>query len=397
MDTLRVADWYSTPAPQSSPVGDKSLNPIAIQEDIRTSPTLSQPPPSDAFGPVISNTQSMDRREAVAPIRRSPANTMTPRQVDLLTKPTPPVPAKDLLPRPALVDLHPRRNNSDSSTTERSNGKPQKEHRMRKRETRHPKDSGSSRATEAPNISKGKSMAKKQKYGEARRKAKEVARNQPKRDPALDLVAGFTIPDGDHYCSVEELHDGMVGHLMGIVSEVGPGKTTKNGDFCKSFVVVDPSKYPQGLKIMVFTSRKDLDYLPSTKVGQGLLLRSIFMQTWQGNPQGVGRRDNFRWCGFDPATGTYFHSMPEKVPSEATLAQPATPSKLFFKPSVAELDYFVKISDWWRAIKEVEEKDREANRLAMEPLKAFISPRMRDAAISQLKAGQFSDCVVERK
>jgi len=113
------------------------------------------------------------------------------------------------------------------------------------------------------------------------------------------------------------------------------------------------------------------------------------VQNWQDKPQGVCRNRLYKWCGFDPVKGKHFYSTTDKRTSDSA-GSPEKPD-IFFKVGSAELDYFVKISDWWRAKKELEQKARgvgEATNLSR-------SFRIRDATVAELKEGVFSDCTVE--
>ena len=61
------------------------------------------------------------------------------------------------------------------------------------------------------------------------------------------------------------------------------------------------------------------------------------------------------WCGYDSAKGKHFYTLKEGFPSSLGLSVMHLNYATFFKVTADELEYFVKISDWWRALNEARE------------------------------------------
>lgn len=71
----------------------------------------------------------------------------------------------------------------------------------------------------------------------------------------------------------------------------------------------------------------------------------------------------------------------------------------FFKVTAAELGYFVKISDWWRALKELESREHSVINDNQGAGNIHVVTQRRShrrmATISEIEVGVFVDCVVE--
>ena len=69
---------------------------------------------------------------------------------------------------------------------------------------------------------------------------------------------------------------------------------------------------------------------------------------------------------------------------------------VFFSVTAAELEYFVKISDWWRALNEAKKCNASDDKHGNGIVHIIPEKRLRKLAIiSEFEAGVFVDCVVE--
>ncbi|KAF8495300.1 hypothetical protein JB92DRAFT_1118906 [Gautieria morchelliformis] len=221
----------------------------------------------------------------------------------------------------------------------------------------------------------------------------------PPRDPALDLVAGFHSKKGGQYTPIAQATHGMACSLVGIVADVGETKPTPTGERSKRFNLVDPSSSSgSGISVTIFIAAPDEELLPSARLGQVLLLRNVKVKDFAGKPQGTCYKDSFQWCGYDPAQGKHFYT------STRSSSSPLGPSSVrgsnhdpFFKVSAAELEYFVKISDWWRALNEAQQRNVVDDSQGAGNIHLILQPRRsrQVATISEFEVGVFVDCVIE--
>lgn len=77
-----------------------------------------------------------------------------------------------------------------------------------------------------------------------------------------------------------------------------------------------------------------------------------------------------------------------------------TPVPFFFTVTAAELEYFVKISDWWRAFNHDEARkkiviDDNQENTNIQIVSGSHRKRPKLATISEVEVGIFSDCVVQ--
>jgi hypothetical protein len=120
-----------------------------------------------------------------------------------------------------------------------------------------------------------------------------------------------------------------------------------------------------------------------------------------GKLQGTCYKDSFQWCGYDPTEGKHFYSITGSSPSTSRmLSSSQSGHDAFFKPAAAELEYFVKLADWWRALKEAKEKERSIGDSSIGNITTHIvAPRRTDRrklqTIAEMEHGTFVDCVVE--
>ena len=87
--------------------------------------------------------------------------------------------------------------------------------------------------------------------------------------------------------------------------------------------------------------------LPSPRLNHCMLVRNVRTSDWLGNVNGVVYPDKLKWVAYNPETGkTYF---PEEAASHPRF-------DTFYNVRASEVRYFVQLGEWWRALKEEEEK-----------------------------------------
>ncbi|KAF8590032.1 hypothetical protein K439DRAFT_1628241 [Ramaria rubella] len=283
-----------------------------------------------------------------------------------------------------------------------------KEKRVKKRDTRHTRDSSNPTPVNAKDLSVSDSQipsGKKARKRQASKLRAEVERVNnrsmtplpPPRDPALDLDAGFYSEHGGLYTPLAGVAPGKAYSLVGVVTDVGPIKVTRTGERSKSFLLVDPSQCKEGLTVVVFVSPSDEELLPSAKPGQILLLKQVKIKEHLGRLQGTCYKDSFRWCGYDPTQGKHFYTISE---SSRRSSISEWNHDAFFKVAPAELEYFVKISDWWRSLQEsrcdpLEVHSDSGGNVTTQIVPRTLGRRHRLVTISELKVGEFVDCVIQ--
>lgn len=91
-----------------------------------------------------------------------------------------------------------------------------------------------------------------------------------------------------------------------------------------------------------------------------------------------------KWVAFDPSTGRFYHAELGGISkSDADLGPNFDP---FYMPVDAEIDYFVKLGQWWRAYTE----DDQRPVVVCQP----STPR-EHKLIGEMDSNQFFDATVE--
>ncbi len=104
-----------------------------------------------------------------------------------------------------------------------------------------------------------------------------------------------------------------------------------------------------------------------------------------GHLNGIVYCDRLKWVAFDPSTGRFYHKELGGVSkADAGLGPIFDP---FYKPRDAEIDYFVKLGQWWRAYTENE----QGPIVVCQPSK----PRREHSLIGDMEANVFFDATVE--
>ncbi|KAG8925840.1 hypothetical protein FRC02_009374 [Tulasnella sp. 418] len=173
--------------------------------------------------------------------------------------------------------------------------------------------------------------------------AKKKEREQAAKKRAYEFIPGFECPANGKYLTLNELKPGKKASFVGIVVEQSTKSKTSSGDTKITISLVDPTLISEDrvLKVNCFGKKGREGVLPDVKAFQPLLLRSIHIKEYRGSINGVGYSGETPWVAFDPNTGQATHN---NVKTTVRSDQ-----GLFVKPTAAELEYFVKINEWYRS------------------------------------------------
>ncbi|KAG8957862.1 hypothetical protein FRC03_009746 [Tulasnella sp. 419] len=194
-----------------------------------------------------------------------------------------------------------------------------------------------SRSSQAPNDSPQLAKTPVKKH------AKKKEREQAAKKRAYEFIPGFECPANGKYLTLNELKPGKKASFVGIVVEQSTKSKTSSGDTKITISLVDPTLISENrvLKVNCFGKKGREGVLPDVKAFQPLLLRSIHIKEYRGSINGVGYSGETPWVAFDPNTGQATHN---NVKTTVRSDQ-----GLFVKPTAAELEYFVKINEWYRS------------------------------------------------
>ena len=80
------------------------------------------------------------------------------------------------------------------------------------------------------------------------------------------------------------------------------------------------------------------------------------MAPFHGSLVGTGYYDKLRWAAFSPSTKSFYHGQLEGVPREEGLVDGGfgVTFSPFYEPKEGELQYCLKLSDWWRQSQNIE-------------------------------------------
>ncbi len=95
--------------------------------------------------------------------------------------------------------------------------------------------------------------------------------------------------------------------------------------------------------------------------------------------------DRLEWAAFNPSTGRFYHNeLGGVAKADAGLGPKFQP---FYGPGDAEIDYFVKLGQWWRAYTE----NGQRSVVVSQPSR----PRREHHLIGDMEANVFFDATVE--
>ncbi|KAJ3513748.1 hypothetical protein NLJ89_g2773 [Agrocybe chaxingu] len=178
----------------------------------------------------------------------------------------------------------------------------------------------------------------------------------------LDLQAGcqFGLLT---YVAMSKVRLNQTVHLIGIVTEASPPRTTRTGEWMRYLHIVDPSNYHpngSGFKINCFAKRYEA-WLPHPDPGDVLILQYVKISDYNSHCVGTGYSDKLRWAAFSPSKGTIHHGPGNTAPKEEGLAEGGFGVNFspFLQPQADEITYCVKLSDWWGEVHK--EKDASIN------------------------------------
>ncbi|KAM5532336.1 hypothetical protein V8D89_014015 [Ganoderma adspersum] len=155
-------------------------------------------------------------------------------------------------------------------------------------------------------------------------------------DPVESLKRGCPASFGA-YTPLIDFQGSGAKHIMGVVSSGSAITSTKRGEFMVRFDLFDPTNIASsGLNVCLF--EKTRKALPEPAAGDIVLLRSIAGDTFNNFTCPVGPSfKGWQWAIFPAKTAMF-----SLAPSESSVRH--------FKPETVEVQYTIRLSDWWKDI-----------------------------------------------
>ncbi|KAL1944803.1 hypothetical protein VTO73DRAFT_3233 [Trametes versicolor] len=156
-------------------------------------------------------------------------------------------------------------------------------------------------------------------------------------DPLESLRAGCT-SGFVTYTPFNQLQSVGPQHIIGVVESAGAVTQTKKLEFMLRLVLYDPTNYgSSGFSVMLFEKAKNA--LPTVESGDILMFRGIQIDRFNNSLCAVGASfKGWQWAVFHVKTGM-LSSAPED-----------TCALRHFKPEGAELQFSIRLGDWWRDV-----------------------------------------------
>ncbi|PIL24317.1 hypothetical protein GSI_14070 [Ganoderma sinense ZZ0214-1] len=155
-------------------------------------------------------------------------------------------------------------------------------------------------------------------------------------DPVESLKQGCPASCGA-YTPLIDFRGAGTKHIMGVVSSGSAIAATKTGEFVVRFDLFDPTNIASsGLNVCLF--EKTRKALPEPAAGDIVLLRSIAGDKFNDYMCPVGPSfKGWQWAIFPAKTAMF-----SLAPSESSVRH--------FKPETVEVQYTIRLSDWWKDI-----------------------------------------------
>ncbi|QRV86719.1 telomeric single stranded DNA-binding POT1/CDC13 protein [Ceratobasidium sp. AG-Ba] len=238
---------------------------------------------------------------------------------------------------------------------------------------------GLARNVSQPDTSTNESKAPKIKKRKRRKDKKNL------RKLALEMTAGYSSALYGPFLPLSELSSrlGSKVNATGIVRGISIPKVSRNGDWCISIELLDPSvKDNLPFLVTLFLPESLKDCIPNVKAGDIIILVKFTVVLYQGKVRGTGHKDAFQWAGYSITQNAHFHSATRDFGDEDHCP--------FLKPSIEELQYASQIAEWWKATEELSNnKPGGASMLTIEPRGRRL------ITLSEAKADVFFNCIVE--
>ncbi|KAH9952071.1 hypothetical protein B0H21DRAFT_12289 [Amylocystis lapponica] len=172
-------------------------------------------------------------------------------------------------------------------------------------------------------------------------------------------------------------------NVIGVVAAADGINRTSTGEYKTRIVVADPSIFKdRDFSINLF--QKTEGRLPEPKRGDILLLRRMHGDEYQGNYCGSGPSYKpWVWSIFDPRTGEVRRAADRNAVNIVN-----------FQPNEQELQYCLRLDDWWRAAVSDAGADVTVHRVADMVVRGRVHRLIRDAS-PHAEPNGFFDCTVE--
>ncbi|KAI0373030.1 hypothetical protein BV20DRAFT_849182 [Pilatotrama ljubarskyi] len=156
------------------------------------------------------------------------------------------------------------------------------------------------------------------------------------RDPLESLkrgcVAGFVA-----YTPLVKFQGAGTRHVMGVVDSPGQITHTRTSEIMMRLVLYDPTNYgTSGLNVTLF--EKSEKALPKLEAGDVLMLRSVQVDKFGGFCATGASYKGWQWAVFHVKTG-----MLSSAPADTCALR-------HFKPEESELQFSIRLGDWWRDV-----------------------------------------------
>ncbi|KAI0672845.1 hypothetical protein C8Q78DRAFT_1021641 [Trametes maxima] len=188
-------------------------------------------------------------------------------------------------------------------------------------------------------------------------------------DP-LECLRQGCVSEYATYTPLAQAHTLSTLHIMGIVDSPGTGMQTKNAEFMRRLNLYDPTNYgTSGLSVTLFD--KFENGLPKPEAGDVLLLRAVQNDQFKGGWIVGASFKGWQWAVFHVKTG-----MLSSAPTD-------TCAMRHFKPEASEVQFSIRLGDWWREVSSTSI--------------AFDAPRRGRVhkSISEAMHEEYFDCTVE--
>ncbi|EPQ57875.1 hypothetical protein GLOTRDRAFT_119853 [Gloeophyllum trabeum ATCC 11539] len=211
----------------------------------------------------------------------------------------------------------------------------------------------------APSVQETPQPAAVVPKAEASRPSPVVFAPAKTEDPALELKAGLRAST-DYYIPLAMARSHYEFSTIAVVTYASNPERKGGGDWMICISLIDPSNFEHesgygfgekdGFKINCFT-QKYQEWLPRPQRGDVVVLRKVKRCIWQGNVTGTGYHDKLRWAIYSPSLGRTHHGELGSAPRAAALDGGfGADFSPFWEPEEDELQYCIRLADWWQAL-----------------------------------------------
>ncbi|KAI0822761.1 hypothetical protein BC628DRAFT_1387561 [Trametes gibbosa] len=193
-------------------------------------------------------------------------------------------------------------------------------------------------------------------------------------DPIESLKTGCTAGFVS-YTPLARVHGVGLLHIMGVAESPGIISQTKMSEFAMRLALYDPTNYgTAGFSVTLFEKTKTS--LPKVEAGDVLLLRAIQVDQFNGCCAIAPSFKGWQWAVFHVKSG-----MLSSAPEDSCALR-------HFKPEMSELQFSIRLGDWWREI--------SSKTVTFDPTTSRGGRRSREhKVIRDVASEEYFDCTVE--